>query len=382
MRIVYLLLSPTFGMHQYTADMANRMAAAGNEVHLVTSAHYPEDRYASSVRVHPVARTRDRGLTVRALQPRAVARVVATLRDLHPDVVHITGPHLWNLAIMPFLRKRRIPLVHTIHDVEPHPGTRYGPLLHLWNRAVLRGADHVLVHGEGYAEQLRRRGFQNVSFSRILHLFLGIRWYDGIERLAAEVTYEPQVLFFGRIERYKGVRELLEAWRSLGDPSATLVIAGKGDLSALWRKPLPPSVDLRNRLIDDPEALDLFRRSAVVVLPYTGASQSALVGAAYFFRKPVIVTRSGALAEYVEDRVMGWVVEPGDPEGLAAALREALDEPARLVRMGAAGRAWYDAQRLLEEEHLSAMYRQLAGCRQPAPTEADLASGRAAQDPS
>ena len=27
MRVCYVLLSPTFGMHQYTADLANRMAA-------------------------------------------------------------------------------------------------------------------------------------------------------------------------------------------------------------------------------------------------------------------------------------------------------------------------------------------------------------------
>jgi hypothetical protein len=32
MRLVYALLSPTFGMHQYTADLANRMAQASGDV--------------------------------------------------------------------------------------------------------------------------------------------------------------------------------------------------------------------------------------------------------------------------------------------------------------------------------------------------------------
>ena len=36
MRICYVLLSPSFGMHQYIADLANRMAQAGHEAHLVT----------------------------------------------------------------------------------------------------------------------------------------------------------------------------------------------------------------------------------------------------------------------------------------------------------------------------------------------------------
>jgi len=360
LRLAYLLLSPTFGMHQYTADYANRMAAAGHDVHLVTTTFYPADRYVPGVQVHSVVRTRDRGLSWQAFQPRAVARVSATLQGLQPDVVHITGPHVWNTAVMSSLRSEGIPVIHTIHDYAPHPGAWYGRLLQVWNRSVLRGADHVLVHSAAYAEQMTTAGCRNVTYLRLLHLFLGARWRAELDRLSRDVGYEPQALFFGRMERYKGVPELLGAWEDLEETGATLVLAGKGDLSALWPGPLPSAVDLRNHLIDDLEALDLFQRAAVVVLPYTGASQSALIGAAYFFRKPVIVTRSGALAESVEDGLTGWVVEPGDPQALADALREALGDRARLARMGEAGRAWYDAERQAEEAQLAAVYNSVA----------------------
>ena len=46
MRICYVLLSPTYGMHQYTADLANRMLDAGHDVRLVTTATAPRDRYS------------------------------------------------------------------------------------------------------------------------------------------------------------------------------------------------------------------------------------------------------------------------------------------------------------------------------------------------
>jgi len=123
---------------------------------------------------------------------------------------------------------------------------------------------------------------------------------------------------------------------------------------------LPPHVELRERFIGDEEALDLFRRCGLLVLPYRDASQSALVAAAYFFRKPVLATRVGALAEYVQDGRTGFLVEPGDPAGLARTLSMALADPERLAQLGAAGRAWYDEQRLVEEETLCLMYAQVA----------------------
>lgn len=92
-----------------------------------------------------------------------------------------------------------------------------------------------------------------------------------------------------------------------------------------------------------------------------GATQSALIPAAYFFRKPVIAAPSGALEEYVEDGETGWVVEPEHPPSLARCLSATLCDVDRLARMGAAGRAWYDARRDAEEEVLRRMYRDLAG---------------------
>jgi glycosyltransferase involved in cell wall biosynthesis len=106
-----------------------------------------------------------------------------------------------------------------------------------------------------------------------------------------------------------------------------------------------------------------------LVLPYVDATQSALVAAAYYFRKPVVVTHAGALPEYVEDGVTGAVVEPGHPAALARCLEELLGDPEHLARMGAAGRAWYDTQRAREERALSEMYDRLAnGKRVPEPT--------------
>jgi glycosyltransferase involved in cell wall biosynthesis len=118
---------------------------------------------------------------------------------------------------------------------------------------------------------------------------------------------------------------------------------------------------VHNRLIEDDQAVELFRRCGVLALPYIGATQSSNIAAAYFFRKPVIAAPSGALAEYVEDGKTGWVVQPEHPPSLARCLSALLSDVDRLGRMGAAGRAWYDARRDAEEKELRRMYENVAG---------------------
>jgi glycosyltransferase involved in cell wall biosynthesis len=352
-------------MHQYTADIANRLVRVGHQAHLITTARYPGDRYASAVMVHTPVETRNSGFSSDALRIRAVGRAIQAIQDTRPDVVHITGPHLWNLPVLCALRRAGIPVVHTLHDLEPHLGSAYGPLLYGWNRAVLYLADQILVHAVRYRHRLLARGLSanRVTCTPLLHLFLGHTWLGQWDSLTADVRYDPCILFFGRLERYKGVSHLLTAWAMMdrpGDPDARLILAGPGKLDRLWAGALPPGVDVRARLIDDAEAIELFRCCGVLVLPYRGATQSALIPAAYYFRKPVVAAPSGALDEYVEHGETGWLVEPEHPASLARCLSSVLSDLERLANMGVTSRAWYDARRDAEEMVLWQMYRRLA----------------------
>jgi glycosyltransferase involved in cell wall biosynthesis len=366
MHICYLLLSPTFGMHQYTADYVNRMVQAEHKVTLVTTEYYPGHRYLPCVEVSRPVALQDTGFSPGGLRVWMARRALDAILEQKPDVVHITGPHLWNIFVLRALRKAGIPTIHTLHDLDPHPGSVYGPLLHLWNRAVLRNAAHILVHGQRYRQRLLACGMapDSVTYTPLLHLFLGGAWTKQLDRLVKGVAYDPYVLFFGRIESYKGVADLIAAWVRLPEAlraQARLVLAGPGRLEALWKDPLPAGIEVRNHLIRDEEALTLFQRCALLVLPYIGATQSALIPAAYFFHKAVLATSSGALQEYVEPDITGWVVEPKHPSSLARALTVALSDFDQLVRMGQAGRRWYDEHRESESAAIQQMYVRLAG---------------------
>jgi glycosyltransferase involved in cell wall biosynthesis len=419
MRLCYILLSPTFGMHQYTADLANRMSSR-HQVDLVTSRHAPGDRYGPAVTIHRPVNFTNTGLSPRTLRLDQLAGVWRLLRRLRPDVVHFTGPHLWNGPLAGWLRRRGVRVIHTIHDLNAHAGRPLGSLLGLWNRSVMARVDTVVVHGQRYHQQLLDQGLNanKLYYLPLLHLFLSYEWEQrlsvsgdplAVNRDPSSETGDPLavnrdpssetgnplsvnrgpssdyripitdyrspntddrpsmtnfLLFFGRLELYKGVADLLAAYEQVAASGMAagieggLVLAGPGALPGDWQQRLPAGVDWRSRLIGDEEAIELFQNCRALVLPYIDATQSALVAAAYFFNKPVIVTRSGALPEYVQNGRTGLIVPASDPDALAGAMRYALTHQEEMARMGAAGRSWYNHQRQQETNSLCQLYNE------------------------
>jgi glycogen synthase len=70
---------------------------------------------------------------------------------------------------------------------------------------------------------------------------------------------------------------------------------------------------------------------------YEGSSLVTLEAMAH--RRPVVATTAGGLPDKVLQGVSGWLVAPGDPSALAAAISGALADPSRFAQMGQAGRA-------------------------------------------
>ncbi len=353
-------------MQQYTADFANQLSGAFDTaassqwpVTVVTNSRAPRDRYAPQVKMQPNVEIAGTGLQKTNFSLRGFNAVYRTIRAAQPDVVHFTGPHIWNPLLLSRLKRAKIKTVHTIHDLDPHSGTGYGRLLYFWNNSILRVANHILVHGQVYRKRLLQQGVpeQRVSYMPLLHLCLSHAAEAALRQTPpASTQADPFALFFARIEAYKGVDTLLEAMRLLDGSGLRAVIAGKGAVVGA----IPDNVEIRNQWMADAEAIDLFARCSVVVLPYRDATQSALIATAYFFGKPVIVTRSGALPEYVKHGNTGWIIEPGDSAALAQWLQHVLSNRIEAEQMGRAGRAWYDTQYRAERGDLQSLYEHAA----------------------
>ncbi|MEX2315988.1 MAG: glycosyltransferase family 4 protein [Pirellulales bacterium] len=332
----------SYGFAEYCVQQANGLARHG-DVLLLLPRDEAEPYLAqldSAVHFCPFAKPR---LRQPARQIIAAAGLVRQLRRFQPDVIHIQHGHMWFNLALPWLRS--FPLVMTIHDPRHHVGDRASrktpqPLMDFG----FRRADRVIVHGEVLKRQLAdelRISSQKIHV--IPHVALG-----PVDGLCEADEAAPQILFFGRIWKYKGLEHLIQAQPMISQalPAARIVIAGQGDDFEPYRRMIvePGRFTVHNRFIELAERDELFRRASVVVLPYITATQSGVIPLAYAYGKPVVATNVGALCEAVEDGVTGRLVPPSDPAALARAVIDLLSDRARCHAMGAAGKRKLDAE--------------------------------------
>lgn len=143
----------------------------------------------------------------------------------------------------------------------------------------------------------------------------------------------PVLLFFGFVRAYKGLKVLLDAMPEvLGKMDATLVVAGEfyEDKDAYIKKidelGIAEKVVVLDRFIANESVGDYFSAADLLVLPYLSATQSGITQIAFVFGLPVVATDVGGLPEVVRDGETGFLVPPGDPKAIAAAILRFFDE--------------------------------------------------------
>lgn len=153
-----------------------------------------------------------------------------------------------------------------------------------------------------------------------------------------EADGRPVVGFVGRIEPRKGALDLVHAAPAIraGAPEARIVIVGDdpyGSDPAYLAEVRAASEIEQYPWIEN--AAGLMRHLDVLVAPSRSEPFGTVLSEAMAVGTPVVATRVDGLVEVVEEGVNGVLVEPGDPEGLAAAVLRVLEHR---DAMGAAGR--------------------------------------------
>lgn len=153
----------------------------------------------------------------------------------------------------------------------------------------------------------------------------------------------PQALFVGVLERYKNVDGLAEAWRRAAArvPGARLHLVGSGTLQPVVEqlvRDLPAQASWTERLTPS-EVASALDQSTLLVLPSRAEGMGRVIVEAFCRARPVVASRVGGIPDLVQDGSNGLLVEPGDTEGLAAALVRLLDDREQAERLGAGAHA-------------------------------------------
>jgi D-inositol-3-phosphate glycosyltransferase len=288
-----------------------------------------------------------------------------------PDVVH---SHFWmsGLAALWAARDLGIPVAHTFHALgtvkRRHQGAKdTSPPQRLTLEAwIADQVDRVVATCTDEVFELLRMGADR---RRISVIPCGV----DLERFTATGPAEPRpagvarLVAASRLVERKGIGNAVTALAEL--PGTELHVAGGPDAAGLSRDPqarrlraLASELGVGDRLVlrgrVGRDEMPLLLRSADVVVcapwyePFGIVPLEAMACGA-----PVVATAVGGQIDSVVHGVTGVHVPPRDPDALAAAIRELLEDAPRRAELGRQGRQ--RAERLYAFDRIAAATREV-----------------------
>jgi len=208
-------------------------------------------------------------------------------------------------------------------------------------RSSAYNASRIITLSE-FSRKLILKGLRKKKGKRVMVVSPGIDpgWFE-VQRQAEG---SRDLVLWGRMEEQKGIPELLRTLKEVAGriPEVRLHLIGEGNMTESYRKQAE-HLGVLDRVIFhgwmDVSAIQKFiAKCAVGVFPSRiesfGLSMAEAMGAGL----PIVATRVGALPEFIEDRVTGTLVPPGNIPALYRAILEKLENPERAQALADAGR--------------------------------------------
>ena len=291
---------------------------------------------------------------------RSVPAIVSDLLRSRPHVLHLHWLHpfyesaagrrsqlrlRFSLLGLWMLRRLGVRLVWTAHNIGHHEA-KGSSVDRACTRFIARRADAIIVHGESakrrVVEELRLPDPNRVFVIPHGH-YIDSYKNDVNQRAARARLGLPDssvvLLFFGQIRPYKGVLELIEAFRRCDSTDARLVIAGRplseADAETVRRAASGnPSVSLVMDFVSDDDIQVYMKACDAVVLPYRDILTSGAGVLAMSFARACVVPRLGCFTDLLDER--GAVFYDAEKlDGLEMGLNEAVSRRGELVDLGA-----------------------------------------------
>ena len=354
----------TGGTAAHVYGLSHALADAGHDVVVLTIA----DRNADAVqersgRVRVLRAAVDlphipaeRFLALTASADHTLAQLAldadSPLAGWRPDIVH---GHDWKIgwAADTLARHHGVPFVLTMHGTER---VRHGGNLPIGEPTDINSiewwlafrADRLIASTRFMVDQLVT-GFE-LAPEQVVRIPNGIApsLWDGHDRPGER---DPLIVSWGRVQYEKGFQVLARAMTTLRArvPNVKCVIAGRGSYlpelqTQIDVEGVSEVIDLPGFLGDD-ELRRLVHRAGCVVIPSLYEPFGVVALEALAAGAPLIVARTGGLAELIVDTDAGLTFEPGNPDDLAHVVEMVLRDSALAQQLTA------NARRLIETKY-------------------------------
>lgn len=193
---------------------------------------------------------------------------------------------------------------------------------------TLNKADIVLVLSRQWKETISK-----ISSNKNIVILYNPTVIKELKHIPSDIT---RFLFMGRIEKRKGVYEIIESCKCLSD-NVFISLYGDGNIAEFEK--LIEEAKLENKIkikgwISGEQKDEVYYNSDVLLLPSfnEGLPMSILEAMAYGL--PIISTPVGGIAEAVEEGVNGFLVPPGDANTLAEKINLIANDKGLREKMG------------------------------------------------
>jgi glycosyltransferase involved in cell wall biosynthesis len=348
------------GGERYFINLCNALEEKGHKVIVVSSRH-PDNYHARDRKEIFI----DRSFGLRTGY-KMWGRVKDIIKTEAPDILHL---HETFLFISPFIIRKLIklkPTVQTLHNsiffcpkhTKILPGgdiCNYGmgtkcissgclreinlPLAFemFWRILVTRKVDRVIVPSHYFKEESIRNGVSSEKIEVVPHF---------TDKNPENEYIEPEagtILFVGRTDPLKGIRELLNALSLIKEHSWKAYIIGTGDGLEKYRE-MSKDLGIKEKIIflknlDYEDIDEYYQKASIIVFPSMCTESFGLVGIeAMSFGRPVVAFDVGGPREWLMDGETGFLVKRGDIKSLADRISQLLADEHLARKMGQKGK--------------------------------------------
>ncbi len=351
MRIVILGTAYPYrgGLAAFNERLAHEALTAGDEVEVLTfTMQYPDFLFPGKTQYSDDPAPKDLQIrrVMNSINSLSWIRTGRMIRRMQPDLlivkfwIPLMAPCLGTIARMAKKENKvgdkevakEVRVVSVLDNVIPHEPKPWDSVL---IRYFIRSVDGFVA----MSESVRQDCLRFISKKHPKQVALCPHpLYDNFGDIMDKAEARRQLglpetgkilLFFGFIRDYKGLDLLLRAYSNarLQNEQVHLVVAGEfynnsEKYYALEKElGLSQPVIWRTEFIPDEQVRVYFSAADLIVQPYKTATQSGVTQIAYHFRKPMLVTNVGGLAEIVPNGKVGYVTAVS-PQAIADALAD------------------------------------------------------------